>query len=61
MKKLILVIEVQDECDKVSAYIACEDKRTIAIHSIDYDADDIKLRERAFYIAEDKLKELGVF
>lgn len=61
MKKIILIVEVQDECDKISADIACEDEHTIVVHSVDYDIDDIKLRERAFYIAEDKLKGLGIF
>lgn len=60
MSKMIIVVDVPDDCYEVVADITAESDREIKIHNLYYNADEVECRRRAFDIFNNQLKDMGI-
>ena len=60
MNKLIIITDVSDDCYQVTAEIKCDGFIKDQVHVLGYNQDELELRQRAYKILQDQLKELGI-
>ena len=60
MSKMIIVVDVPDDCYEVEAEITGESDREIKIHNLYYNADEVECRLRAFDVFSNQLKDMGI-
>ena len=60
MSKMIVVVDVPNDCYEVVADITAESDEEIKIHNLYYNTDEIEIRRRAFDIFNNQLKNMGI-